>query len=207
MTKDWFEQYVIDAASAGWISRTNTRRRLNALRTVYQQIDIDSRRRLPPTIIFAPSLDAGGQTMRRDVPPDFAFVYLAPTLEFNWQIDVDYVVAHELAHVVLDHGGERPLSAEQAALPHEQRADEVAVEALVAKWRISKRNPADARFARLLKRIMDVDEARLKVQSNESNVADGLFDEAVTGQPAGEINFDTVVEHLHRQEDEPEDRK
>ncbi|MGB6877474.1 MAG: hypothetical protein WBD87_15720 [Candidatus Acidiferrales bacterium] len=50
-----------------------------------------------------------------------------------------------------------------------------------------------------------VDHERLKVQSHESNKADGLLDVVLTGQPTGEETFDTVAEPLHREEEEAED--
>jgi hypothetical protein len=53
--------------------------------------------------------------------------------------------------------------------------------------------------------VHQVDHERLKVQGDGSNKTDGLLDVVLTGRPAGEETFDTVVELLHREEDEAED--
>jgi hypothetical protein len=53
--------------------------------------------------------------------------------------------------------------------------------------------------------VHQADHQRLKMQRNESNKADGLLDVVLTGQLAGEETFDTVVEPLHREENEAED--
>ena len=201
--RDWFEQAVTDGLAAGWISRTFTKRRLNALRTVQEKMDKKSQGSLPPMVIFAPSIYDGGQVMRREMPPDFAFVYLSPTLEFDWQVEVDFIVAHELSHVVLGHGRQRQRTHEEVGLPHESTAAEIAASELVAKWRIPKWERNESRFLKLLEKVLasETDDKRLKKQEDQANKADGLLD----GVPPGDESFDTVIEHLDREEDEVED--
>ncbi len=155
LVNDWFEQAVTGGIEAGWISRENTKRRLNALRTAHEKMDPQSQAKLPPTmVIFAPGIHHGGQNMRREMATDLVFVYLSPILEFDWQVDVDFVVAHELAHVVLGHGNKRQLTPEEVGLPHELTTAEIAASDLVAKWRIPKRNPEESRSFRRIKELL-----------------------------------------------------
>jgi hypothetical protein len=147
---DWYEQAVTGGIEVGWINPEGTKLRLRALHTIHEQMDKDSQRSMPPMIIFAPSFGTGGQTMRRDMPTNSVFVYLAPSLEYEWQANVDFIVAHELAHVVLGHGKLRQQKPEEVGLPHELTTDEIAASDLVAKWKIPKVNPEESRFLKLL---------------------------------------------------------
>jgi hypothetical protein len=130
---------------------------MNALITAQKKMDKASQESLPPMIIFAPSIDVGGMTVRRPVPPEVAFVYLSPTLEYEWQLDVDFIVAHELAHLVVGHGRQRQRTDEQVT------ADENAVDDLVVTWGYSRRKRTDSHFLRLLEKVRALD----SVDSND----------------------------------------
>ena len=81
------------------------------------------------------------------MPSDLTFVYLSPTLEFELQVDVDFIVAHELAHLVLGHGRQRQRD------QTEVDADENAADELVCRWGYLRRDRRDSRFLKLLEKV------------------------------------------------------
>jgi len=140
MGRDCFEESVTNGMRLGWVSSEShlTIKRMNALRNARQKMDQDSQDSLPPMVIFMPALSQG-QTMRREILPDSIFLYLSFGLEWEHQVNVDFVVAHELAHVVLGHGKLRQRVPGEEGLPHELTTDErAATEMVTGKWKIPK---------------------------------------------------------------------
>lgn len=140
---DWYEQAITDGVEQGWIDRSASRNRLNGLEEVHKKMPKEMQAALPPLIIFSPPLVAGGLTLRRKIPPDFAFIYLSPTLEKELCINATWAVAHEFAHVVLGHGYYRLRNQAEVA------ADEKAASDLADAW-VPKYNPENSRFLNLL---------------------------------------------------------
>jgi hypothetical protein len=140
---DWYERAITDGIEQGWIDRSGSAKRLNGLEEVHKAMPKEMQAALPPLIIFSPGLRTGGLVLRRDLPPGFAFVYLSPTLEYEFHINATWAVAHEFAHVVLGHGHYRLRN--QA----EMDADEEAASDLADKW-VPKHNPEQSRLLELL---------------------------------------------------------
>jgi hypothetical protein len=154
---DWWDATVTASVHAGWfkgdvIEGTLLSKRIKALGNLYgklaklnDSIDFDS---LPPTVIFAPPVDCGGYVKQAIFPTGTVFMYLAPTLEFDSQRDVDFTVAHEFAHVVLGHYAN--LGDVPSELPHEKQPHEIAADALAAKWGFPKRKSGMSGFGKML---------------------------------------------------------
>src|SRR5579862_9181478 len=126
--RDWFEQGVTDGIELGWIDRQGSKKRLNGLEIIHRVMPKEMQAALPPLIIFSPSLGTGGLVLRRNPPPEFAFVYLSPTLEHELHINATWAVAHEFAHLALGHGHYRKRN------PAEVAADEKAASDLADTW-------------------------------------------------------------------------
>jgi hypothetical protein len=97
---------------------------------------------MPKTFIWAPSLTHAGQVFRSNMANGFdATMYLSPNLEFEPQPYINFVVAHEFAHIALRHhqgGGsmqEAKHDVEHRNQPHEQDAD-----ALAESWGFKRTN-------------------------------------------------------------------
>lgn len=140
---DWYEQAVADGVEQGWIDRPGSRNRLNGLEEVHKKMPKEMQSTLPPLIIFSPPLAAGGLTLRREIPPGYAFIYLSPGLEKEHCINATWAVAHEFAHVVLGHGHYRLRNQAQVD------ADEKAASDLADSW-VPKHNPEQSRFLTVL---------------------------------------------------------
>ena len=143
--KDWYEEAVINGCEQGWIDRLGSKKRLNGLEEVRKKMPKEMQEALPPLVIFSPSLEAGGLVLRRELPPGFAFVYLSPTLEHEFHINVTWAVAHELARVVLGHGHYRQRK-QADVLDDEKRVNDLA-----DSW-VLKCNPENSQFFRILNR-------------------------------------------------------
>jgi hypothetical protein len=146
---DWFEQAVTGGLDDGWISKTFTKKRMDALREVHKKMGKETQEALPPLVIFAPSIYDAGQTMRREIPTDFAFVYLSPTLEEELYVDVYFAVAHEFAHVVLGHGRKRQRT------DIEVEVDENAASDLAVKWGFLRRERKESRFVKRYQKCLE----------------------------------------------------
>ena len=111
---------------------------------------------LPRIVVFAPNpqdyglcipLTAGDQNGYD------AFIYLAPSLERQPQIDVDFTVAHEFAHASLRHHEPEnlmTLSMDEAKKGYLNWNSEVAADQLVAEWRYKipkRRNRKGSQFS------------------------------------------------------------
>src|ERR1700751_718769 len=140
---DWYERAITDGVEQGWIDRSRSAKRLNGLEEIHTKMPREMQAALPPLIIFSPSLDTAGVVLRRELPPGFAFMYLSPTLEYEFAIDATWTIAHEFAHVVLGHGHYRPRNQAQ------RDADEKAASDLADKW-VPKHKPEPIRFLKPL---------------------------------------------------------
>jgi hypothetical protein len=100
---------------------------LKALQRVWKAIPQQHLDRLPERlIIFAPSpKEIGGIHPCPDFKEDGNFMYLTSDLESMFQVQVNIVVAHEFAHVVLGHVR---LGRPHATLPCEWAADRLALQ-------------------------------------------------------------------------------
>ncbi len=132
MNKDqWFTGVVLGGLTVGWIAPAGFgKTRLAALFHLYRKLpaDID----LPPMTIFVPSLNSGGEFLLNK-PVERSFIYLSPNLEFSDQPAANFLVAHELAHCVLQHG--------DAAETHD--AHEAEADALALSWGFEKAAPGE----------------------------------------------------------------
>lgn len=138
----WFSSDMIEGKSYS--------KRLTALGHLYKKLmDVDLPESLRPIIIFAPPVQHAGHVKQGTPPTGFVFMYLAPTLEFDSQRDVDHIVAHEFAHVLLGHYANLQKSV-VAGLPHEKQPHEVAADALAAEWGFPRRERGMTGFAKLL---------------------------------------------------------
>lgn len=101
---------------------------------------------MPVVTFYTPSLNTAGQvkSMVRGV-----LVYLAPTLEYNSQRDVNFVVAHELAHVFLRHHEKNNQQMKEQAEEYADRPSEKAADALAEKWGFPKRKKGQTDFVKL----------------------------------------------------------
>jgi hypothetical protein len=141
------------------------RKRFKAIENVYfrlNKLDPNILNALPPVILFVPSMDWLGLAKTMEAKP---MVYLSPALELEEQSQIDFTLAHELAHVSLGH--HRPYSgpmlfptepAERAArLAKEQaevRAWEKAADALAASWGFKRAYSRHTRFSKWLQRSL-----------------------------------------------------
>jgi hypothetical protein len=160
---DWYEQAITDGVEQGWIDRSGSRNRLNGLEEVHKKMPGDVQAALPPLIIFSPPLAAGGLTLRREIPPGYAFIYLSPTLEKEFCVNATWAIAHEFAHVVLRHGHYR--------LRHQAEvdADEKAASDLADTW-IPKSNPEKSRFLNFLNKGEEA--TRLELERSQNLAAE-----------------------------------
>lgn len=102
-----------------------------ALNTLSYRMPVRTMRKLPPVRVFAPGVGCLGEVL--SLPCDGEILlYLDPCLEKKTQRAVNYVVAHEFAHVVLGHYG----NFEHVRKPglHREQPEEVAADALVVSW-------------------------------------------------------------------------
>jgi hypothetical protein len=146
----WWDEVVWGSLAGTWMSHETHRYR--AISNVYDRLKEKgfSFESFPPMIIFAPAFDTMGLTIGRTVPPNLVLVYLSPMLELEPQWDIDFTVAHEFAHVLLDGGKLRLWTAEEMASPYKSRREEVAADALALEWGFRQRRRGDPSFMRLL---------------------------------------------------------
>jgi hypothetical protein len=104
------------------------RRTRTALKKLAKRVDRKTLLSFPRCVIFAPALSATfrGYAWASDIP----YVYFSPTLEFNQQLEVDFTVAHEFAHMVLNH---KP-SLQKDLKKGEGKAHERAADRLAESW-------------------------------------------------------------------------
>ncbi len=87
----------------------------------------------PVTAIVTPHLDHAGLCSEA---PNFADaqVYLSPMLEIESQAYVDFVVAHEFAHIVLGHWYPGAVASADPKVAHSRQPHEKAADALARSW-------------------------------------------------------------------------
>jgi hypothetical protein len=145
LVQDWLENSLFRSIREGWLTKG---RRSKAVFHVLG--NLSSENILPTMTIHAPEFHSMGCVHQST--PSGVFMYLSPTLEFESQGRVDFVVAHEFAHVVLRH---HEPGNEQAALKadtYQNRPAEVAANALAESWGF-KRSKRDGKFGKLLQWI------------------------------------------------------
>jgi len=121
---DFWEQYI-DDLMCDFDERPKT---LEALKHLVERVPEDVLFDLPVSLtVFAPS--ALGMALK--TVTGGAMIYLAPELEKSPQLEVDFIVAHEFAHVYLGDYG--PIEAEKDVDFYHQKAEMTADE-LVASW-------------------------------------------------------------------------
>jgi hypothetical protein len=160
----WFDDTVLASIKDGWfdadvLEDTVCSKRLEAFKQLlkgwqkfesasgYTEDAVDFNT-LPKMVILAPQIQHAGFVAQRQFPSDAILVYLAPTLEFCSQRDVTHTVAHEFAHVVLGHY--RVNVKYDADLPYEKQPQEIAANALAAKWGFPVRKRGKTGFAKMV---------------------------------------------------------
>jgi hypothetical protein len=148
--QSWWDEVVWGSLTGAWMSHETHRYR--AISRVYERLKEKgfSFESFPPMVIFAPDFETAGLTLGRTVPPNLVLVYLSPMLELEPQWDIDFTVAHEFAHVLLDGGKLRLWTAEEMALPYRSRKEEVAADVLALEWGFRQRKRGQPNFIRLL---------------------------------------------------------
>lgn len=149
---NWLDESILPSINARWLQRENgvlghEGKRSKALASVYKKAKevLDT---LPGLTIFSPSVDHAGQVMRNPRSGTI-FVYLSPTLEFNSQRDVNHVVAHELAHIVLGHHIATDKQTKECESRYEERPTEIAANTLAAEWGFPKRKRGKPKFVKV----------------------------------------------------------
>ncbi len=160
----WFDASIMASIRAGWMDRKEFRhgkyqsKRCKAVLKVWEKVserfvDTNPFDTMPNVTFFVPSLDIVGQV--RDSFPIGVVVYLAPTLEFNSQRDVDHTAAHEIAHVSLGHHLLYNTEGKEKAENYEDWPTEKAADELAAKWGFSKRKRGKPGAMKLVRMYAD----------------------------------------------------
>lgn len=153
--RTWFDNSVIASIKSGWTQITfvgRREKRFDAITRVWQKVSerfpennpFDT---MPTVTFFAPSLNIYGEVMQAQ--PDGVFVYLSPILECESQRDVDFTVAHELAHVALGHYDEKNIH-DASHLPHEEQPHEIAADATAEEWGFPRRKQGKKVFVKMM---------------------------------------------------------
>jgi len=147
----WFAfryQYV----ETGWFDY-DRHKTIEAMRMLAKVIPDDVLDNLPPLWVFAPSVAKLGEVSPFGPGRDHVFIYLSPLLEKKSQREVNYVAAHEFAHVALGHykpgAMVHPAGAvieRHADFPTEQDADRLA-----ESWGFHRTPTAQARASAVCK--------------------------------------------------------
>ena len=142
----WLDQYEHDiefnlAASTGqtWTVNFDDDERpklITALETLSTRIPAHIR--LPRIVIFAAAPWKRGQAMplisSHSDEGDDCLIYFSPTLEDQSQEDVDFTVAHEVAHVTLRHHVNMVLREGESGKSYLEQRAEVEADRLVVAW-------------------------------------------------------------------------
>ena len=154
----WFDNSVMVSLRSGWLdvdefAHDGQSKRFKAILKVWKKVsnrfvDENPFDTMPTVTFFAPPLNDGGRVMQ--TPPMGIVVYLAPTLEFNSQRDVDHTVAHELAHIALGHHLSDNVQMKEQAEKHEERPAEKAADELAATWGFPRRKRGKLGFVRMI---------------------------------------------------------
>jgi hypothetical protein len=136
----WFD-FRYAYIETGWFNHDRVKT-LNAMRKFYEQVTLDELEKLEEKsiVVFAPSQSILGEVMPGPVNlTGKIFIYLSPILERKRQRDVTHTVAHEFAHVLLEHYDWRKTKQltpeeERRIRSHQQHPQEREADKLVAKW-------------------------------------------------------------------------
>jgi hypothetical protein len=119
---------------------------VSAMKTLWERAPQDDMDKVAGVLVFAPSVGTLGEAHTFAPIPgaQIRWIYLSPMLESKTLAEVDAIVAHEFAYVVLGHGlpGSTdgvvpPGVTRHADLPHERDAD-----ALISRWGFDPNPPA-----------------------------------------------------------------
>lgn len=157
---NWFDDSVMASSRSGWLDRDKfahdgQSKRFKAILRVWDRVskrfpDENPFDTMPTVTFFAPFVDWAGRVMR--TPPMGVVVYLAPSLEFDSQRDVDHTVAHELGHVSLGHHLLDNTQMKEHAEKHEDRPAEKAADEVAAKWGFPRRKRGKSGFVKIVER-------------------------------------------------------
>jgi hypothetical protein len=150
---DFLNDSFLASIRDGWLNGKEffDKKRYKAVEHIYSRVDMEVLNSLPPIIIFTPSLDHSGRAMTMDTVGK-AVIYLSPTLEFNTQRDVDFVFAHEIAHVALGHHlpGNAQMALNTPEMEHSDRPAEKAADALAKSWGFWRRRRGKTGFVKFV---------------------------------------------------------
>jgi len=140
----------------------------NALSRLARKLPAKTIRKLPAARVFAP-LKVWGEVLRLPCTGE-VLVYLPPDLEDLPQRCVNYIVAHEFAHVALGHHGpEFEYSWAPSAQYHDEKPEEQAADALVVEWGyLASDNPVHIDRA-TREREKEEEDARLRREVEEQD--------------------------------------
>ena len=129
----WLEfryQYI----ETGWFDY-DRRKTIEAMRKLSMRVPEDVLDGLPSLTVFAPSVALLGHVLPHGTG-DSIFVYLSPWLERKAQAEVDFTVAHEFAHIALEHykPGATALAPGAVVQKHDDAPSEQAADGLAEKW-------------------------------------------------------------------------
>jgi len=112
-------------------------KRYDAVERFLRKMDWEILGQLSPITIWAPALTIAGEVLSQGtLLSEGALVYLSPCLEFESQRFVDHTVAHEFAHIFLEHHvpGNKDVALAKPELEHDSRPHEIAADNLAAEW-------------------------------------------------------------------------
>jgi hypothetical protein len=102
-----WEGFLDSYVAPDWFDHDERPKTMTAMREVFEKIPSEVWDEMPNLILVAPAPGIRGQVFPEldGGGPPIVFVYLSPELENKRvkQADVDFTVAHELAHVYLGH--------------------------------------------------------------------------------------------------------
>jgi hypothetical protein len=151
---EFYENSLIPSVRDGWLANDIWQAtRYAAVENIFRIVDQEILNSLPPMIIFTPSLNQSSRIYDRELNGR-PLIYLAPTLEFDAQGDVDFTFAHEIAHVFLGHRSPgnvkavfNPPEVEYSECPMETSAD-----ALAESWGFRRRRRGKTGSQRIISR-------------------------------------------------------
>jgi hypothetical protein len=150
----FYDTSLIPSVRDGWLANEIWQAtRYAAVENIFRIVDQEILNSLPPIIIFTPSLDQSSRIYNKELTGK-PLIYLAPTLEFDAQGDVDFTFAHEIAHIFLRHHiadnvetVSSPPGVEYSECPMETSAD-----ALAESWGFRRRRRGKTGFQRIISR-------------------------------------------------------
>jgi hypothetical protein len=136
---DEVAQWWVNTVTASVKASVLDGRRLDALNDLCPTMckALNGLSKLPRVFILAPNIITSGQVLPSLEGDIEAILYLSPTLEFESQEFINYIVAHEFAHLHLGHYL-KPPEVVTPGVAHEDHSDEKAADELAAKWGFSR---------------------------------------------------------------------